>query len=183
MFNTVLETADHGSFNSWGRDRFWMIANKKTEKRVENNRSIILLDILAPTILRNNRMRCDHGWDIDLDDGSSYYHLYNNLCLTNGIKLREGYYRKVENNICINNALHPHAWLKNNSDIVRGNIFGSQLRPYSVDYWGTEFDYNWYLSKTDLENAQKFGIDSNSKFGDPAFINIQKGDFRVKPRK
>ncbi len=181
VFNTVLETADHGSFNSWGRDRFWMIANKKTEKRVENNRSVILLDILAPTIIRNNRMRCDHGWDIDLDDGSSYYHLYNNLCLTNGIKLREGYYRKVENNICINNALHPHAWLKNNSDIIRGNIFGSQLRPYSVDYWGTEFDYNWYLSKVDLENAQKSGIDSNSKFGDPEFINVEKGDFRVKP--
>lgn len=23
VFNTVLETGDHGSFNSWGRDRFW----------------------------------------------------------------------------------------------------------------------------------------------------------------
>ena len=22
-------------------------------------------------VLRNNRWRCDHGWDIDLDDGSS----------------------------------------------------------------------------------------------------------------
>ena len=23
VFDTVLETHDHGSFNSWGRDRFW----------------------------------------------------------------------------------------------------------------------------------------------------------------
>ncbi len=181
VFNTVLETSDHGSFNSWGRDRFWMVANRRTEKRVESNRSTILLDFLAPTILRNNRMRCDHGWDIDLDDGSSYYHLYNNLCLTSGIKLREGYYRKVENNICLNNSLHSHVWLKNNSDIVRGNIFGSQLYPIRVDYWGTEFDYNWYSSKSDLEKAQNFGIDSNSKFGDPKFIDPKNGDFRVKP--
>ncbi len=180
VFNTVLETADHGSFNSWGRDRFWMVGNKKTEKRVEENRAVILLDIIAPTVIRNNRMSCDHGWDIDLDDGSSYYHLYNNLCLTSGIKLREGYYRKVENNICINNALHPHAWLKNNCDIVRGNIFGSQLYPYNVDDWGTEFDYNWYTSKLYLENARQMGVDSNGRFGNPDFVNPDEGDFRVK---
>ena len=105
VFNTVLETSDHGSFNSWGRDRFWMVGNERTENRVEANRSTIFLDFLAPTVIRNNRMRCDHGWDIDLDDGSSYYHLYNNLCLKNGIKLREGYHRKVENNICVNNTI------------------------------------------------------------------------------
>ena len=23
VFDTVLETGDHGSFNSWGRDRYW----------------------------------------------------------------------------------------------------------------------------------------------------------------
>ncbi|MCK5776562.1 MAG: right-handed parallel beta-helix repeat-containing protein, partial [Bacteroidales bacterium] len=136
VFNTVLETGDHGSFNSWGRDRFWMASNEKTEERVENNRATILLDILASTIIRNNRLRCDHGWDIDLDDGSSYYHIYNNLCLANGIKLREGYYRRVENNICINNSIHPHVWLKNNHDIVRGNIFGSQLYPIKINDWG-----------------------------------------------
>jgi hypothetical protein len=34
-----------------------------------------------------------------LDDGSSNYQIYNNLCLNGGIKLREGFYRTVENNI------------------------------------------------------------------------------------
>ncbi|MCO5240744.1 MAG: hypothetical protein M9904_11895 [Chitinophagaceae bacterium] len=40
---------------------------------------LILLDAQKQTIIRNNRFRCDHGWDIDLDDGSSNYHIYNNL--------------------------------------------------------------------------------------------------------
>ncbi len=181
VFNTVLETSDHGSFNSWGRDRFWMVANRKTEVRVEAKRVLIMLDFLAPTIIRNNRMRCDHGWDIDLDDGSSYYHIYNNLCLKNGIKLREGYYRKVENNICVNNSIHPHVWLKNSSDIVRGNIFGSRLFPIRVDYWGTEFDYNWYMSEAALEDANNLGVDKNSKSGDPLFKDTKNGDFRVQP--
>lgn len=181
IFNTVLETSDHGSFNSWGRDRFWMVANEKTEARVEANRSIIMLDFLAPTIIRNNRMRCDHGWDIDLDDGSSYYHIYNNLCLNKGIKLREGYYRKVENNICINNAMHPHVWLKNSGDIIRGNIFTTKFFPIRVEHWGTEIDYNWYINTGALEEQHKLGLDKNSLAGNPIFSNVKDGDFTVKP--
>ncbi len=182
VFNTVLETSDHGSFNSWGRDRFWMVGNAKTEKRVESNRSVIFLDFLAPTIIRNNRMRCDHGWDIDLDDGSSYYHLYNNLCLNKGIKLREGYHRKVENNICLNNSMHPHVWLKNNSDIIRGNIFGTRFYPIRVDYWGSEIDYNWFMTEAALSENRALGIDENSKAGDPMFADAAKGDFTVLPQ-
>ncbi|MCY1722379.1 right-handed parallel beta-helix repeat-containing protein [Prolixibacteraceae bacterium Z1-6] len=181
VFNTVLETSDHGSFNSWGRDRFWMVANAQTEARVEADRSLIFLDLLAPTIIRNNRMRCDHGWDIDLDDGSSYYYIYNNLCLNKGIKLREGYLRKVENNICINNAMHPHVWLKNNGDIIRGNIFGTRFFPIRVEHWGTEIDYNWFLSDEALAENQMLGLDKNSRAGDPLFANASKGDFRVLP--
>ncbi len=179
VFNTVLETADHGSFNSWGRDRFWMVSNRRTEARVEKNLSAILLDIVAPIVIRNNRMRCDHGWDIDLDDGSSYYKVYNNLSLKGGIKLREGYYRTVENNICVNNSLHPHVWLKNSGDVVRGNIFGSSMFPIRVDYWGNEVDFNWYSTEADLEKTQENGVDKNGKFGDPYFINPEEGDFRV----
>lgn len=182
VFNTVLETSDHGSFNSWGRDRFWMVRNDKTEKRVEADRSLIFLDILAPTIIRNNRWRCDHGWDIDLDDGSSYYYLYNNLCLKNGIKLREGYHRRVENNICINNSIHPHVWLKNSGDIIRGNILGTSFFPIRVQYWGTEIDYNWFSGEEALLTNQDLGIDKNSKFGDPMFQDPANGDFSIKPQ-
>lgn len=29
------------------------------------------MDAVETTVIRNSRWRCDHGWDIDLDDGSS----------------------------------------------------------------------------------------------------------------
>lgn len=179
VFNTVLETSDHGSFNSWGRDRFWMAGNKPTEERVEQNRNTILLDMLAPNVLRNNRMSCEHGWDIDLDDGSSNYHLYNNLCLTNGIKLREGYNRRVENNICLNNSLHPHVWLKNNQDIVRGNIFGTAMFPIRVEHWGREVDGNWYMDPAGLLSMQDLGLDKNGASGDPLFVDPEAGNFNL----
>lgn len=83
---------------------------------------LILLDAQKTVIIRNNRFRCDHGWDIDLDDGSSNFHIYDNLCLNGGIKLREGFFRKVENNIMINNSFHPHVWFNNSGDEFNHNI-------------------------------------------------------------
>jgi hypothetical protein len=70
VFNTVNESGDHGSFNSWGRDRYWHPDKATLDTIVENHPEIVLLDVVSPIILRNNRFRCDHGWDIDLDDGS-----------------------------------------------------------------------------------------------------------------
>ncbi len=177
VFNTVLETGDHGSFNSWGRDRFWTPNKDITDERVSRNPSIVLLDMLAPNVIRNNRFRCDHGWDIDLDDGSSYYRIYNNLCLSGGIKLREGYYRTVQNNICVNNGLHPHVWQKNSGDIVRGNLFGAVHQPIYVDYWGQYVDLNWFIYPEDLKKVQQLGVDKNSLSGDPLFVDPETGDF------
>ncbi|MCB0685566.1 MAG: right-handed parallel beta-helix repeat-containing protein, partial [Saprospiraceae bacterium] len=122
VFNTVLETGDHGSFNSWGRDRFWHPVWDVIDSLVVANPQMPYWDAMYPTIIRNNRFRCDHGWDIDLDDGSSNYHIYNNLCLNGGIKLREGFYRTVENNIMVNNGFHPHVWFENSGDVVKRNI-------------------------------------------------------------
>ena len=64
---------------------------RRSTKYVAANPDLPLLDAVEPTTLRNNRWRCDHGWDIDLDDGSTNYHIYNNLCLHGGIKNREGF--------------------------------------------------------------------------------------------
>lgn len=179
VFNTVLETGDHGSFNSWGRDRFWGIPKEETDDRVGKRPSIVMLDMIAPNVVRNNRFRCDHGWDIDLDDGSSYYEIYNNLCLNGGIKLREGYYRSVQNNICINNGFHPHVWQKNSGDVVRGNIFGAVHQPIYVDYWGTEVDFNWFIYPDDLEKVHQLNVEKNSLAGDPIFVDPKHGDFSV----
>lgn len=112
VFNTVLETGDHGAFNSWGRDRFWSPDRKYMDSITTAHPELILLDAQQTTIIRNNRFRCDHGWDVDLDDGSSNYHIYNNVMLNGGLKFREGFKRKAENNIMVNNSFHPHVWFK-----------------------------------------------------------------------
>jgi hypothetical protein len=77
VFDTVLETDDHGSFNSWGRDRYWELEGAPEEEL----KDLVLLDATETTTIRNSRWRCDHGWDVDLDDGSSNYEIYNNLFL------------------------------------------------------------------------------------------------------
>ncbi|MBD1363107.1 PDZ domain-containing protein [Mucilaginibacter sp. ZT4R22] len=180
VFNTVKETGDHGSFNSWGRDRYWQADKKKLDSIVAERPGLALLDVVRPIVLRNNRFRCDHGWDIDLDDGSSNYHIYNNLCLNGGIKLREGVKRIVENNIMVNNTFHPHVWFKNSQDVFRHNIVGTAYLPIGIADWGREIDYNTFPDSVSLAEARSRGTDSHSVYGPLTFENPEKGDFRIK---
>ena len=179
VFNTVLETGDHGSFNSWGRDRYWHPDYRTLTEITNKYPELILLDAMKTSIIRNNRFRCDHGWDIDLDDGSSNYHIYNNLCLNGGIKLREGFYRLVENNIMINNSFHPHVWFPNSEDIFIRNIVSKRYFPIRVNSWGKEVDCNVFPNEESLTKAWENGTDKNSVYGNIEFINPQEGDFRV----
>lgn len=180
VYNTVLETGDHGAFNSWGRDRFWHPNREEMDRLAGAHPELILLDAQKTTIIRNNRFRCDHGWDIDLDDGSSNYHIYNNVCLNGGLKLREGFQRIVENNIMINNSFHPHVWFEKSGDVFRKNIVLRPYYPIRVNDWGKEVDYNLFPDDTALKEAQKFKIDAHSRVGNPLFENPSKGDYRVK---
>lgn len=180
IFNTVKETGDHGSFNSWGRDRYWQADKKKLDSIVAENPGLALFDVVKPIVLRYNRFRCDHGWDIDLDDGSSNYQIYNNLCLNGGIKLREGVKRIVENNIMVNNTFHPHVWFKNSQDVFRHNIVGAAYLPIGIADWGREIDYNAFPDSASLAEARSRGTDSHSAYGPLTFENPEKGDFRVK---
>jgi len=188
IFNTVLETGDHGSFNSWGRDRFWTPDVKETCREVEKDSTLPLLDMLAPNIIRNTRWRCDHGWDIDLDDGSTNYLIYNNLLLNHGLKLREGYKRIVTNNIMINNGLHPHVWYINSGDVFKNNIVFRAYQPAIMNaaipadgHWGKELDYNFYVAQPSVMNRfSKNGCDANSLNGDPLFVDAQNGNFQVR---
>jgi hypothetical protein len=180
VFNTVKESGDHGSFNSWGRDRYWHPDKKVLDSIVWNNFDLTMLDVIKPITISNNRMRCDHGWDIDLDDGSSNYIIKNNLCLNGGIKLREGVNRVVENNIMINNTFHPHVWFKNSNDVFRHNIVLSAYQPIDVKVWGKEIDYNIFPDLVSLKAAQDRGTDKNSIYGQLLFVDPGKGDFRVK---
>jgi len=179
VFNTVLETGDHGSFNSWGRDRYWHPNRHTMDSLTTGNPMMPLWDAVNTTIIRNNRFRCDHGWDIDLDDGSSNYLIYNNLCLNGGIKLREGFYRTVENNIIVNNSFHPHVWFKKSGDIFRKNIVMTDYRDIRLDGWGQEIDQNLFPDEASLIKARKQGTDPSSNWGDPIFTNPATGDFTV----
>jgi len=192
IFDTVKETGDHGSFNSWGRDRFWGLGglDLNSDKGWEANKDVVLLDAVKPTVIRNNRWRCDHGWDIDLDDGSSNYHIYNNLLLRGGLKNREGFYRVVENNVIINNGFHPHVWYKHSEDIVRHNIMGSDhylpAGGMPPTPWGKEMDFNLVHCEGLMtpQHADALADQSNrdvhSILADARFVDAASGDFRVK---
>ena len=180
VFNTVKESGDHGSFNSWGRDRYWHPNKATLDSIVATNFDLTMLDVVKPIILRNNRMRCDHGWDIDLDDGSSNYQIYNNLCLNGGLKLREGVNRVVENNIMINNTFHPHVWFRNSNDVFRHNVVSTGYLPIGIKVWGKETDRNVFPDSVSLKAARERGTDRNSVCGDLNFVNPQEGDFRLK---
>ena len=192
VFDTVKETGDHGSFNSWGRDRFWGLAglDLNNDKTWEAQKDLPLLDAVKTVVMRNNRWRCDHGWDIDLDDGSSNYELRNNLCLNGGLKNREGFYRVVENNIIVNNGFHPHVWYKHSQDIVRRNIMWTDhylpaggMPPTA---WGKEMDFNLVHREGMTEPnaatklAEQSKRDANSIIADAMFVDPANGDFRVK---
>jgi hypothetical protein len=192
IFDTVKETGDHGSFNSWGRDRFWGLdgLDLNNDQAWEANKAVVLLDAVKTTILRNNRWRCDHGWDIDLDDGSSNYEIRNNLCLNGGLKNREGFYRVVENNIMVNNGFHPHVWYKHSEDVVRHNImFTDHYLPAGgmpADPWGREMDNNFVhvegatVPKPATKLAEQSRRDAHSIIADVMFIDPARGDFRVR---
>ena len=180
VFETVLETGDHGAFNSWGRDRFWHPNRNTLNQLMKDHRELIYLDPRKTTIIRNNRFKCEHGWDIDLDDGSSNYHIYNNLCLSGGLKLREGFNRTVENNMMINNTFHPHVWFENCGDVFRQNVVFMQFADIALQSWGKEIDWNLHLSEESLEYSKSKGLGKNSIASNVEFLNPLIGDFRIK---
>ena len=187
IFNTVLETGDHGSFNSWGRDRYWTPDVPTFSRLVTKNPDMTYWDMVEPNTIRHNRWRCDHGWDIDLDDGSSHYRIYNNVLLNGGLKMREGYDRIVKNNVIVNNGLHPHVWPRENGDVFKYNIVFTSYQPAVMqsdlrvdEKWGKELDYNFFASgRKEMERFFINGADWHSQCGDPQFVDAENGDYRV----
>jgi hypothetical protein len=188
VFDTVKETGDHGSFNSWGRDRFWRPNIDEVNVWVTQIPELPKLDVVKPIVLANNRWRCDHGWDIDLDDGSSFYIITNNLCLHGGIKNRDGFGRVVENNILVDGGYDPHVWYDESGDIFRHNIVWTAYRPANMHRppWGADMDLNLVQNYGATSNVvatqlqQQSGRDEHSIVADAQFIDSAPGDYRVK---
>jgi hypothetical protein len=186
VFDTVKETGDHGSFNSWGRDRFWHPNRDQTADWVKTHSDMPKWDCRKTIVLRNNRWRCDHGWDIDLDDGSSNYDVYNNLCLAGGIKLREGYYRDVHNNVLVGYTFCPHVWYPNcHTSFTHNIIWQDDYAPAGMRKTdqGAGVDYNLIhkpgAESGPAEKLRKFGGDEHTVIADAMFLDPLRGDYRV----
>ncbi len=170
IHDTVKETGDHGPFNSWGRDRFWcLMQSHHGESHPAGN---VLLDAKKTTVIRNNRFEDYKGWGIDLDDGSSNYHVYNNLCIGISVKLREGDFRVIENNIFINAANPPgfHIGYENNCDKFMRNIVVMNSR---FDNPEVDIDFKKFKSSGALyeiigppEKGKWFELDYNLFYND-----------------
>lgn len=179
IFDTVLESGDHGAFNSWGRDRYWHPDSAEMARRVAAEPALALLDAVEAIVIKGNRFRCDHGWDIDLDDGASHYLIEDNLLLAGGLKLREGFVRTVRNNIIVNNTFHPHVWFDDSGDVFEGNLVMAPYQPVGIKRWGRSVNRNLFVASADLRAAQAFGVDADSVAGDPLFVNPAAGDYTV----
>jgi hypothetical protein len=188
VFDTVMETGDHGSFNSWGRDRWWQTKGIDFDVLPVDKSKLPVLDVIEPNIISNTRWRCDHGWDIDLDDGSSNYHIHNNLCLNGGLKLREGFYRICQNNVLVNNSLHAHVWFNDSHDVFRSNIVCTPYWPIRMRDWTQQIDYNLLhnpdretpISAKPLQNLSQ--RDEDSLEADARFIDSATGNYDVLPQ-
>lgn len=210
IWETVRETGEHGPFNSWGRERQWKGSRGTDEQFIKEYTK---LDAIDPVILRNNRIAnyrksiSAGNWTIDLDDGSSYFEIYNNLNLGSTIKLRDGMARKVYNNITVSAVpLGWHVWPKDSEDEIYQNIFvisgavpGKEsptdnfIRPVALPTetkWSTHYNNNLYWNinhpedflmteNKNWETWQQEGYDLNSVVADPAFVDPINGNYKV----
>jgi Right handed beta helix region len=100
--DTVRETSDHGPFNAWGRDRGWALAQSHGTYTLDRSLDVweARVDAMEAVIVRDNFFNEKSGWGLDLDDGATNYEIYNNISVGGvSMKLREGAYRRVYNNI------------------------------------------------------------------------------------
>ena len=175
LFDCVKETSDHGPINMWGRDRFWPLSGgDSVQKRYA------LLDVVSPNVIDHNRIWHNSQWDLDLDDGSTNYKLTNNLLLNAGIKLRDGFYRTVSNNILVNGSLYEQVSHGDNGDVIEHNITLA-AQPYSLtlsDPANAKYlaDHNLFWNNgnpvTGLDGSWSAdGEDLHSRTADPQFTD------------
>jgi hypothetical protein len=126
LYETCRETGDHGPFNSWGRDKYWCLGQSHLPYTTHRSHDagLVKIDAMEPVIMRHNFFKETSSWGVDLDDGASNYEIYNNLCVGVSMKLREGAYRTIYNNIWVNGANSPcfHVGNENNHDRFFRNI-------------------------------------------------------------
>ena len=123
VYEVVLETSDHGPFNSWGRDRNWGCGSNQWG--YVPVLSLSQLDAISPTIIQYNYFKNSDTsfFGIDLDDGSTNYSCHNNLCIGGGFKLQRGRFNHSVNNIIVGGGtIDIHDPMPQSGDSVKHNI-------------------------------------------------------------
>ena len=135
VFDTVKETGDHGSFNSWGRDRFWR-PNDRRGQRLGARRPE------GPAAARRRQARSScattagaattAGTSTSTTAPRSTSSPTTSACAA-ASRTARAIGRVVENNIMVSTAFHPHVWYAGSGDIFRRNIvFGAYSRRMSA---------------------------------------------------
>jgi len=81
MFSILCSNRDHGAFNSWGRDRWWAWKAPTPPNccSIRIPRAAYARCHVSHTLIRNDGLR---AWlDIDLDDGSTNFHIVEILLM------------------------------------------------------------------------------------------------------
>ena len=182
MFDCVTETADHGPFNSWGRDRYWSVPQHDAMGYYgKEKRAFAELDAYKTTVVRHNRVHASHAFGLDFDDGTSNYDIYNNLCIGVGIKLRDGFDRRVHNNLLIGSGFELHMSFEQNNDLIYSNVvyFNKAYNQLCVSPKATTvFSHNLYWNG----GEEIIGLpeqDFGSVIADPCFVDLENNDFRL----
>jgi hypothetical protein len=197
VYKSVLETLDHGPFNSWGRDRnmLWSGDTSATE-----------LDAMYTTNIHHNRLEAAPPlFGVDLDDGSSNYNVHDNLLIGVGLKLWHHRHNRYVNNIITSGGVtEMHDVYANSGDYYAHNItddtcvysfccfadMSSAGIPIQVAARVPVFDSNciWSMGRTPKmvqwldrnivtttwENWLAAGLDAHSKLEDPQFVDTAK---------
>jgi hypothetical protein len=196
VWDCVRETGDHGPFNSWGRDRYWSYPSAGDEGDGDEGaqkQPYAFLDCWKPTIIRNNRFQYStvQTWGIDLDDGSSNYQIYDNVCLNTGFKLRDGFGRHVYNNIVINQCGNLQVWYALCRDGVDHNLIINSspwalvnLTTNSMTAMQVNIDTNFFWNgggaiTLPIAGWTNAGYDVHSLTIDPHFSNPASNDYTV----
>lgn len=182
LFDCVTETADHGPFNSWGRDRYWSVPQHDAMGYYgKEKRAFAELDACRTTIVRHNRVHASHAFGLDFDDGTSNYDIYNNLCIGGGIKLRDGFDRRVHNNLLVGSGFELHMSFEQNNDLIYSNVVYfnkacSQLcvSPGATTIFSRNLYWNGGEEITGLPDKE-FGAVTE----DPRFTDLYNNNFRL----
>jgi hypothetical protein len=108
--------------------------------------------------------------------------------LAGGIKLREGYFRTVTNNITVDWTFCPHVWYpKSQTTFARNILWQDQYRPAGMKKTdqAARLDFNLvHQPASTVKPAvglQRFGGDRHSIIADAEFLDPLAGDYRVHP--